>query len=64
MGRNKKKKVKMTFEVVVPFDDMIDEDSLIKDFKGDIHKLAKYLYKNEGNFWDEKMKLVKTELLK
>ena len=59
----KKKKVKMTFEVIVPFDVMIDEETLKKEFKNDIYKVAKYLYKEEGNWWDGKMKLVKTEIL-
>lgn len=59
----KKIKVKMTFEVIVPFDIMIDEESLKKEYKGDIHRVAKYLYREEGNWWDEKMKLIKTEII-
>ena len=56
------KKVKMTFEISVPLNIMIDEETLEKEYKGDIHKLAKFLYKEEGYWFDGIPKLVKTEI--
>ena len=61
--REIKAKVKMTFEVLVDKDSMIDDETLMKEYKNDIHRLAKYLYKEEGFWWDEEMKLIKTEVL-
>lgn len=58
-----KRKVKMTFEVIVDYDLMVDDDSLVDDYKGDIHRVAKYLYKSEGLWWDEQLKLIKTEII-
>jgi len=55
-------KVKMTFEVIEPLSSMIDKITLKNEFDNDIHKVAKYLYKEEGVWWDD-MKLIKTELI-
>ena len=57
------KKVKMVFEVIVPFDSMIDDQSLKEDFDGDINKLAKWLYKNEGVWFNEELKFKEAEIL-
>ena len=59
----KKKKIKMVFEVFVPLNTMVDEETLKKEYKNDIHRLAKWLYKEEGFWWDEKMKLIKIKIL-
>jgi len=59
----KKKKVIMTFEAEFPLDIMVDKESLEKEFGGDIHRVAKYLYREEGEFWDKKMKLIKTKII-
>ena len=53
----------MTFEVTVPMDTVCDEDSLQKEFKGNIHEVATLLYEQEGHWWDENMNLVKTEII-
>ena len=53
----------MTFEVVVPKDLLISDEELRDSFGGDIHKLAKWLYKEEGDWWGERMKLIKTEII-
>lgn len=58
-----KKTVKMIFQVNVPMHIMIDEETLEKEYKGDIHKVAKYLYKEEGHWWDNPMKLIYTEII-
>lgn len=57
------KKVKMTFEVIVPFNTMADEETFKKEFKNDIHELAKYLFREEGIWWREEMELVKTRII-
>ena len=57
------KKVKMTFEVIVDKDPMISDEEMKEDFDNDIHKVCKYLYNEEGIWWDEEMKLVKTEII-
>jgi hypothetical protein len=59
----KTKKVKMTFEVLEDLDIMIDEESLKTEFDGDIYKFCKWLYKEEGMFWNAEMRLVKSEIL-
>lgn len=58
-----KRKIKMTFEVIEPFDMLIDDETLKKKYKGDIHKVAKFLYKEEGIWWASEMKLIKTEII-
>ena len=57
------KKVRMIFEVIEDMDIMIDEESLYKEYGGDIHKVAKYLYEEEGIWWENCMKLIKTEII-
>lgn len=59
-----KKKFKMTFEVILDLDFLIDEKTLKEEYGGDIHKVTKWMYKNEGIWWDEPIKLIKTEILK
>ena len=59
----KKKKLKMIFEVVVPLDIIIDEETLEKEYKGNLMKVCQYLYKEEGQWWDEQMKLISIERL-
>lgn len=58
------KKVKMFFEVVVPYDIMIDDETFKKEYGEDINKLAKYLYEQEGFWWEEELKLIKAEFVK
>jgi hypothetical protein len=60
----KKKKVKMTFEVIVDLDNVIDKETLKEEYNGDIHKVAQYLYEQEGIWWDEEMKLIKTKIFR
>lgn len=59
-----KETVKMTFEVVEPLDVMVDKETLKKEFGGGIHKLAKFLFREEGVWWGNEMKLIKTEIIK
>jgi hypothetical protein len=61
----KKKKYKMTFEVVCKFEDLIDEESFEEEYKGNLLKLCKYMCKEEGimGWYDEDLKLVKAEFI-
>jgi hypothetical protein len=59
----KSKKVKMTFEVIVDLDILIDEDALKFEFDNDIHKLCKMMYREEGIWWDNKFRLIKSKIL-
>lgn len=59
----KKRYLKQTFEVITPLDTVIDEESLQKDYKGNIEELAKEFYKEEGIWWSEKLKLIKAEII-
>ena len=59
----KKKYLKQTFEVITPLDSVIDDETSQKEYKGNIEKVAKYLYKEEGFWWDERMKLIKVEII-
>jgi hypothetical protein len=63
MKSRKKEKVKMIFEVVVDKDFMIDDETLTKEYKNDIHKVAKELYKQEGAWWDGQMELIETKFI-
>ena len=47
----KKKKEEMTFEILAPFDIIVDEKTLKKAFKKNFMKAAKKLHK-----WEEKRK--------
>lgn len=53
----------MTFEVIESLEMLIDEESLKREYKGNIYKLAKYLYKEDGIWWNSEMKLVKAEII-
>lgn len=57
------KEVKMTYTVTVPLGIMIDEESLIKDFDGNIERVARMLFEEEGFWWDVDMKLEKAEIV-
>ena len=58
------KEVRMIFEVIVPFHILCDEESFKEDFKGSLNKLCKYLYKEEGIFWHQKMKFIAASFTK
>ena len=59
------KKYKMTFEVTEKFDDLIDEESFKKDFKGNLLKICKYIYKEEGmGFIENEIKIVDVKFVK
>lgn len=60
----KKKKYKMIFEVICNFDDLIDEETFKKEYKGDLTKLCKWMYKNEGMWFDEELKFKKAIFIK
>ena len=59
----KKKKIEMTFNVVTSFDDLVDEETFRKEYKGNILKLCKWMFKNEGLWWDDEMKLVDAKII-
>lgn len=57
------KEVKMTFEVKVPYEILIDDETFRDEYDNDILRLCRVMYKEEGFWWDEEMKLVKAEIL-
>lgn len=60
----KKRRCKVTFELVENFDFLIDEESFEKDFGNDLLKLCRWLYENEGvGFLNEDLELVKAEFV-
>ena len=61
----KKKKFKMTFEVIIPFETLIDEETFKKEYKGDLFKLCKFMNKEEGfcGWYEEPLKLIKAEFI-
>jgi len=61
---NKKKKVRMLFEIVVPLKDMIDKKILKEEYGNDISKVAEFLLEEEGIWWDKDMKLIDTKIIK
>lgn len=46
----KKKKYKIIFEVIADFEDLIDEETFKKEYKGNLLKLVKFMCKEEGMF--------------
>jgi len=56
-------KVKMIFEVIVNKDMVIDDKTLKEEYGGDIKKICQFLYKEEGHWWNEEMKLVDASVI-
>lgn len=54
-------KIKLTFEVVLDSDWVIDDETVKNEFNGSLLKAMKWLYKREGIFFNEPLKLVKAE---
>lgn len=52
------RKIVMLFEVEVPFDVSIDDETLKKEYGNDIKKFCKFMYKEGGIWWDKDMILV------
>ena len=50
-------KLEVTFKVKLKADEVCDKESLKKDFDGSWLKCLKWLYKNEGMFFSEELKL-------
>ena len=61
-----KKQIKMTFEAITDFETLIDEETFIKEYKGNLLKLCKFMCKAEGihGWFDEEIKLVKADFVK
>ena len=58
------KKYKITFEITEKFSDLIDEETFRKEYKGNLLKLCKYMYKMENiGFTTGNLKLVKAEFI-
>ena len=56
------KKVRLTFQVDLKLDDIITEEDLKRYYKNSILRVCKYLYKEEGFFWDKPLKLVSAKV--
>lgn len=59
----KTKQVKITFEAKIPFDTLIDEETFRDEYDNDILRLCRFMWKEEGFWFDEKLKLTKAELI-
>ena len=57
------KKVRIQLSVEVPYDTLIDEDSLREDYGGSMQKFIQELYDQEGQFWDGELKLGNVEVV-
>lgn len=53
------KKLVMTFEVAVPIDDVIDEETFKEEYGSDPFKLCEFMCREEGvlGWYDEELKL-------
>jgi len=52
------KTIVMVFEVEIPYDVTVDDKTLKEDFGNNIKTFCEFMYKEEGIFWDEEMKLM------
>lgn len=55
------RKIKITLEVELDAETLIDPQTLYDEFENSYEKYVRELYKEEGHFWDEELKLVKVE---
>ncbi len=55
----------MIFEVEIPFDMLIDKETFIKEYNGDINKLCRFMIKNEGitGWYNEELEFKNAEII-
>lgn len=56
-----KKKIILTFQATIDYDKTIDDKDIKRLFRGSLTRAMKYLYKQEGMFFDEPLHLVYAE---